>query len=55
MSKYKEVRRTVKIMCSDCWGTSRTLGGKCETCKGTGQVDRVIVELVPDDERVTTA
>lgn len=52
MSKYKRVRRVVMVYCGDCWGTGKAGGGKCETCKGTGEVERIANEIVSDDEEV---
>lgn len=55
MGNYKEVRREVEVPCNSCWGTGLEVGGKCSTCNGTRNVKRWVVELVPDDERVTMA
>ena len=54
MSKHKTVQRWVSVPCPDCWGTGRETGGKCATCKGTGNVERVVNEIVSDDEVKTS-
>lgn len=41
MSKHKTVRRVVMVYCSNCWGTGRAGGGKCET---------IVNEIVSDEE-----
>lgn len=45
----KRIRRIVQVSCPDCYGTGREVGGKCHTCKGRGEVERVVVEVVHDD------
>lgn len=45
----KTVRRIIKVICFDCYGTGLAVGGKCRTCKGTGEVERWVVEIVDED------
>ena len=53
MSKFKTVRRIVFVPCPDCWGSGRAVGGACETCKGRGEVERVVNEIVPEETLTT--
>ena len=50
MGKFKTVRRVVMVACTDCWGTGRAGGGKCESCKGKGEVETIVNEIVADEE-----
>lgn len=52
----KRIRRIVRIQCPTCSGLGRVAGTskKCSECKGKGEVDRVINEIVHDDEEVKT-
>lgn len=50
MGKFREVRRIVLVPCPDCYSTGRTLGGPCQTCAGTGQVERIVNEIVNEEE-----
>ena len=52
----KRIRRVIQIQCPDCVGLGRVAGTskKCPTCKGNGEVDRVINEIVHDDDTVKT-
>lgn len=52
MSKYKRVRRIILVPCPDCYATGLSVGGKCTTCKGSGEVERVVNEIVREDEEV---
>lgn len=46
----KRIRRIIMVRCTDCWGTGRSVSGSCITCKGKGEVERVVVEIVQDDQ-----
>lgn len=46
MKGYKRVKRTILVPCPSCLGT----GHKCLVCAGTGEVERVVVEIVSEDE-----
>lgn len=48
----KTVRRIVKVPCPDGWGTGRETGGKCRACKGAGEIERIVNEIVHDEEVV---
>ncbi len=48
----KYIRRIVMVVCADCFGTGLALGGKCATCQGTGEVKRVVNEIVHEDDEV---
>lgn len=50
----KRIRRVIEIRCPDCSGLGRIAGTfrMCQTCGGRGVVDRVVVEIVHDDEEV---
>lgn len=53
----KTVRRIVKIECKDCGGNGYRHDNsgarvRCAPCKGTGEVERVVNEIVHDDEVV---
>ena len=50
MGKHRTVRRIVMVTCPDCYGTGLATGGKCGTCKGTREVERVVNEIVSDEE-----
>lgn len=54
MSKYRTVRRVVLVPCPDCFGTGLETGGKCRTCKGRGDVERIVNEIVAEDEVKTS-
>lgn len=45
----KQIRRIVYVPCPDCYGTGLEVGGKCSTCKGQGNVPRVVIEIVHDE------
>lgn len=49
-SAMKRIRRIIMVRCTDCWGTGRSVSGSCITCKGKGEVERVVVEIVQDDQ-----
>lgn len=49
MKGYKRVRRVYLAICGSCLGT----GHKCLVCAGTGEVERVINELVPIEDEVS--
>ena len=53
MSKYKTVRRIVFVPCPDCWGSGLAVGDKCRTCKGSGEVERVVNEIVAEETLTT--
>jgi len=48
----KRIRRVIKVVCPHCLGLGQiaTTHGRliCEECKGTGEVDKVITELVEE-------
>lgn len=48
-------RYTIKVPCGDCLGVGERYYGKikrkCDTCKGTGEVDRVVNEVTGEQER----
>lgn len=50
----KRIRRVVKVLCPDCLGTGfeYVKGGRkaCSTCNGNGEVERIVNEIVHDDE-----
>lgn len=50
----KGVRRVIKVPCPNYWGVGHLLTRygheTCKQCKGTGEVDRVIVEFVEVEE-----
>lgn len=48
----KRIRRIIMVACPDCYGTGLAVGGKCRTCKGTGEVERVVNEIVHEDDEV---
>lgn len=50
MAKYKEVRRIIEVVCMSCWGTGLAVGDKCLECRGKGKVQRVVVEIIHDEE-----
>jgi len=50
MGKHKRIQRWVSVPCPDCFGTGLETGGKCGTCKGTREVERVVNEIVSDEE-----
>ena len=54
MSGYKRVRRLVLVPCGNCLGTGTVVAKgnerKCPECKGTGNVEKWIVELVSEDD-----
>lgn len=50
MNKFKRIRRKIYVICVDCYGTGKFLIDACERCKGTGDVEKVIVEFVSEDE-----
>lgn len=50
----KQIKRIVLVPCGDCYGTGLAVGGKCSTCKGTGEVERVVVEMVHEDNAPQT-
>lgn len=52
MSKFKTVRRIVRVPCPDCYGTGLETGGKCHTCKGTKEVERVVNEVVDEGNEI---
>lgn len=52
MKGYKRIRRVIRVICTDCYGTGLFIVSECSTCKGTGDVERVIVELVPAEDTV---
>lgn len=54
MKGYKRVRRIVSVPCHDCYGTGKGLGGgRCVTCDGKGNVERVVVEVIHDESEVS--
>lgn len=48
----KRIRRIVRVPCPDCWGSGLSVGGKCRTCKGSGEVERVVNEIVHEENEV---
>jgi DnaJ-class molecular chaperone len=54
MKVYKRVRRLVMVLCSNCLGsgsvTTKNDQKKCPDCKGKGEVEKWIVEIVNEDE-----
>ena len=49
MSGFKRVKRIIQVNCRECWGTGKAVGEPCRTCKGKGEVDTVVWEIVADD------
>lgn len=50
MTRHKRLKRIVLCPCGDCLGTGRDgRGGRCAACAGTGEVIRVVVEVVADE------
>ena len=41
-------------ICLDCLGTGRRAGNPCETCKGTGEVEKTRTEIVQEEEAKKT-
>jgi hypothetical protein len=52
--RVKQVRRLVMVLCSNCLGTGivpmKNGDKKCPNCKGKGEVEKWIVELINDDD-----
>ena len=51
---YKRIRRLVMVTCTNCLGsgtiTTKSDKKKCPDCKGSGEVEKWIVEIVNDDD-----
>lgn len=54
MSKHKRIRRIILVLCPNCAGrgTLITRNGlvSCPECNGRGEVERVVNEIVSDEE-----
>lgn len=54
MSGYKRVRRLVMVPCTNCLGSGIVVAKndqkKCPECKGTGEVEKWITEIVVDEK-----
>ncbi len=49
----KRIRRPILMLCRDCvrgWIATATGPTRCETCNGSGQIERWIVEVVHVDD-----
>lgn len=45
------VRRLIKVTCMECLGTGHNgRGEQCKPCKGTGEVERWINEIVWEED-----
>lgn len=55
MSEYKRVRRLVMVPCNNCLGSgliaTKNDQKKCPECKGSGEIEKWIVEIVVDDDK----
>jgi DnaJ-class molecular chaperone len=53
MIAHKQIRRLMLVPCSNCLGTGRALAKneqtKCPECKGKGEVEKWITEIVNDE------
>jgi DnaJ-class molecular chaperone len=51
---YKRIRRLVMVTCTNCLGSGTIMTKsdkkKCPDCKGSGEVEKWIVEIVNEDE-----
>lgn len=54
MKAHKRVRRLVLVLCSNCLGSGSVMAKseqkKCPECKGKGEVEKWIIEIVNEDE-----
>lgn len=50
MTTYRRIRRIILCICMACSGTGILNMHKCPACAGTGNVERVVVEIVREDK-----
>lgn len=54
MSKYRTIRRIILVTCTNCLGSGNLITKHglvtCAECNGRGEVERIINEIVHDEE-----
>lgn len=48
--RWQRVRRLILVVCMDCFGSGVLRGQTCITCKGTGEIEKHITEIINEDE-----